>query len=118
MFGRSFNLRPAKGHYMLQAGVAELPYTFMLCFVILNCAASKLIVDDFKQCVRAKIIVAQGSCNGFTWTLECMKALLAAIGTLDGSCCDQLARGTDALSMPHCDEDANRLTDEAGCRLG
>ncbi len=63
-------------------------------------------------------MVAQGSCNGSTCTLECKKVLLAAIGTLDGSCCDQLARGTDALSMPHCDEDANRPTDEAGCRLG
>ena len=61
-------------------------------------------------------MVAQGSCNGSTCTLECKNALLAAIGTLDGSCCDQLARGTDALSMTHCDEDANRPMDEAGCR--
>jgi len=41
MFGHSFNLAPAKGHTMLQAGIAELLYTFMLCFVVLNVAASK-----------------------------------------------------------------------------
>ena len=62
-------------------------------------------------------MVAQGSCNGSSCALECKKALLAAIGALDGSCCDQLGRRTDALSMPHCDEDANRPTDEAVCRL-
>lgn len=40
MFGKSFNLEPAKGHSALQAGLAELLYTFMLCFVVLNVAAS------------------------------------------------------------------------------
>jgi aquaporin Z len=41
MFGKSFNLAPAKGHSIWQAGLAELLYTFMLCFVVLNVAASK-----------------------------------------------------------------------------
>jgi len=40
MFGKSFQLQPAKGHTMIQAGIAELLYTFMLCFVVLNVAAS------------------------------------------------------------------------------
>ena len=54
------------------------------------------IADDFKPCVRAKIMVAQGSCNGPTCTLECKTALLAAIGTLDGSCCEHLGMGVEA----------------------
>jgi len=40
-FGDSFNLQPTKGHTMIQAGLAELLYTFMLCFVVLNVACSK-----------------------------------------------------------------------------
>lgn len=35
-----FNLAPTAGFSMLQAGLAELIYTFMLCFVVLNVAAS------------------------------------------------------------------------------
>jgi len=42
MFGDSFNLQPTKGHTYIQAGVAEMIYTFMLCFVVLNVAASKV----------------------------------------------------------------------------
>ncbi len=57
-----------------------------------------LIADDFKQCVRAKIMVAQGSCNGPTCTLVCKQATLAAIGTLEGSCCDQLEGDPTELS--------------------
>mmetsp|Transcript_71730 Transcript_71730/g.171386 ORF Transcript_71730/g.171386 Transcript_71730/m.171386 type:complete len:456 (-) Transcript_71730:143-1510(-) len=41
MFGKSFNLAPTTGHSWWQAGLAELLYTFMLCFVVLNTAASK-----------------------------------------------------------------------------
>mmetsp|Transcript_21021 Transcript_21021/g.48255 ORF Transcript_21021/g.48255 Transcript_21021/m.48255 type:complete len:461 (-) Transcript_21021:142-1524(-) len=41
MFGKSFNLAPTAGHTWWQAGLAELLYTFMLCFVVLNTAASK-----------------------------------------------------------------------------
>jgi len=36
-----FNLAPTPGFGLVQAGVAELIYTFMLCFVVLNVAASK-----------------------------------------------------------------------------
>jgi len=38
----SFNLGPANGHSWWQACVVELIYTFMLCFVVLNVAASKV----------------------------------------------------------------------------
>jgi len=40
MFGKSFNLAPTAGHTWWQAGLAELLYTFMLCFVVLNTACS------------------------------------------------------------------------------
>jgi len=40
MFGKSFNLAPTKGHSLVQAMSVELLYTFMLCFVVLNVAAS------------------------------------------------------------------------------
>merc|ERR1719235_912014 len=36
-----FNLEPAKGFGWWEAGLAEAAYTCMLCFVVLNCAASK-----------------------------------------------------------------------------
>lgn len=37
-----FNLQPSPGFGLLQAGLAEFLYTFMLCFVVLNVAASKV----------------------------------------------------------------------------
>lgn len=36
-----FNLQPSPGFGIMQAGAAEFLYTFMLCFVVLNVAASK-----------------------------------------------------------------------------
>merc|ERR1719181_443965 len=42
LFGKAFNLSPAKGMAgVVPAGVCEILYTFMLCFVVLNVAASK-----------------------------------------------------------------------------
>jgi len=41
-----FNLAPTPGFSLLQAGMAELIYTFMLCFVVLNVATSK---DNTKE---------------------------------------------------------------------
>jgi aquaporin Z len=38
----SFNLAPTQGHTWWQACLVETIYTFMLCFVVLNVAASKL----------------------------------------------------------------------------
>jgi len=38
---KSFNLAPTPGFAWWQAGLAELLYTFMLCFVVLNVACSK-----------------------------------------------------------------------------
>jgi len=40
LYGDSFNLAPAGDYGLMQAGMAELFYTFMLCFVVLNVACS------------------------------------------------------------------------------
>jgi len=42
MFWNVFNLAPASGFSWVQAALAEIIYTMMLCFVVLNCAASKM----------------------------------------------------------------------------
>mmetsp|Transcript_2808 Transcript_2808/g.6571 ORF Transcript_2808/g.6571 Transcript_2808/m.6571 type:complete len:456 (-) Transcript_2808:73-1440(-) len=41
LFGSAFNLGPTRGYYWWQAMTCELVYTFLLCFVVLNAAASK-----------------------------------------------------------------------------
>ena len=74
-----------------------------------------LITVDFKQCMRAKFLVALGCCKGPTCTLECKQTLLAAIGTLDGSCCDQLGMGADAAQQCHIAMKTHCATHEAGC---
>merc|ERR1719446_400050 len=60
MFGESFNLEPTKGHTWWQAGLAEVLYTFMLCFVVLNVAASKCHAgkDQFYGIAIGFVIVA------------------------------------------------------------
>jgi aquaporin Z len=40
LFGKAFNLGPAKGFGLVEAGMCELLYTFMLCFVVLNVAVA------------------------------------------------------------------------------
>jgi aquaporin Z len=41
LFGHAFNLAPAKGFGLLSAGLCELFYTLMLCFVVCNVAVTK-----------------------------------------------------------------------------
>ena len=41
LYWDSFNLAPAKGFSLLEAGFVEMMYTFMLCFVVLNAAVAK-----------------------------------------------------------------------------
>jgi len=42
LFGKVFELQPAAGFSWLRAGLAEMIYTWMLCFVVLNVACSKM----------------------------------------------------------------------------
>jgi len=57
-----FNLTPAAGFSYLQAGLAEVIYTCMLCFVVLNTAASKVHAgkNQFYGLAIAFVVVAGG----------------------------------------------------------
>jgi len=55
-----FNLAPTAGFSMLQAGLAEFIYTFMLCFVVLNVAASKDAPNQYYGLAIGFVVVAGG----------------------------------------------------------
>merc|ERR1719316_1632655 len=68
MFGmhKSFNLGPTPGHNWWQACLCETIYTFMLCFVVLNVAASKAHAgkNQFFGLAIGFVIVAGGYSGG------------------------------------------------------
>merc|ERR1719454_492754 len=78
MFGQSFNLAPTKGHTMIQAGLAEVLYTFMLCFVVLNVAASKRHSgkNQFYGLAIGFVIVA-GAYSGGSVSMGCFNPAVA-----------------------------------------
>merc|ERR1719408_63587 len=78
MFGESFNLSPVKGHSWWQAGLAEVLYTFMLCFVVLNVATSKKHggVDQFYGLAIGFVIVA-GAYSGGSVSMGCFNPAVA-----------------------------------------
>jgi len=78
MFGESFNLAPTKGHNWWQAGLAETLYTFMLCFVVLNVAASKTHAgkNQFYGIAIGFVIVA-GAYSGGSVSMGCFNPAVA-----------------------------------------
>jgi len=78
MFGESFNLQPTKGHSAWQAGLAELLYTFMLCFVVLNVAASKVHAgkNQFYGLAIGFVVVA-GAYSGGSVSMGCFNPAVA-----------------------------------------
>jgi len=78
MFGESFNLAPTKGHSLWQAGLAELLYTFMLCFVVLNVAASNVHAgkNQFYGLAIGFVIVA-GAYSGGSISMGCFNPAVA-----------------------------------------
>jgi len=78
MFGSSFNLQPTPGHTMWQAGLAELLYTFMLCFVVLNVACSKFHGgnNQFYGLAIGFVIVA-GAYSGGSVSMGCFNPAVA-----------------------------------------
>jgi len=78
MFGRSFNLAPTAGHSWWQAGLAELLYTFMLCFVVLNTAASEAHggKDQFYGLAIGFVVVA-GAYSGGSVSMGCFNPAVA-----------------------------------------
>jgi aquaporin Z len=77
-FGESFNLEPTKGHSAWQAGLAELLYTFMLCFVVLNVAASKVHggKNQFYGLAIGFVVVA-GAYSGGSVSMGCFNPAVA-----------------------------------------
>jgi aquaporin Z len=78
MFGESFNLAPTKGHNWWQAGLAETLYTFMLCFVVLNVAASNVHGgrNQFYGIAIGFVIVA-GAYSGGSVSMGCFNPAVA-----------------------------------------
>jgi len=78
MFGESFNLAPTKGHTWWQAGLAEMLYTFMLCFVVLNVAASNVHAgkNQFYGIAIGFVIVA-GAYSGGAVSMGCFNPAVA-----------------------------------------
>jgi len=78
MFEESFNLEPTKGHTWWQAGMAETLYTFMLCFVVLNVAASKKHAgkNQFYGIAIGFVIVA-GAYSGGSVSMGCFNPAVA-----------------------------------------
>merc|ERR1719331_1239398 len=77
-FGDSFNLQPTKGHTAAQAGIAELLYTFMLCFVVLNVAASNVHAgkNQFYGLAIGFVVVA-GAYSGGSVSMGCFNPAVA-----------------------------------------
>merc|ERR1719408_544516 len=78
MFGQSFILAPAGIHTWWQAGLAEVLYTFMLCFVVLNVATSKKHAgkNQFYGLAIGFVIVA-GAYSGGSVSMGCFNPAVA-----------------------------------------
>merc|ERR1719424_2170869 len=78
MFKESFNLAPTAGHSMWQAGLAEMLYTFMLCFVVVNVAASEVHAgkNQFYGIALGFVIVA-GAYSGGSVSMGCFNPAVA-----------------------------------------
>merc|ERR1719181_2023141 len=78
MFRDSFNLEPTAGHSWWQAGLAETLYTFMLCFVVLNVAASNVHggKNQFYGIAIGFVIVA-GAYSGGSISMGCFNPAVA-----------------------------------------
>jgi len=65
MYGNSFNLEPQGQFAIRHAAVAEILYTFMLCFVVLNTACNKASVENqYYGLAIGFVIVAGGYAVG------------------------------------------------------
>jgi aquaporin Z len=65
LFGEAFTLGPSRGYGWWQAGLAELLYTFLLCFVVLNTATAKRhATDQFYGLAIGLVFIAGGYSAG------------------------------------------------------
>jgi len=77
MFGESFNLAPTKGHSLWQAGLAEVLYTFMLCFVVLNVATSKIHSGNQFYGLAIGFVIVAGAYSGGSISMGCFNPAVA-----------------------------------------
>jgi len=79
LFENMFNLEPTPGHSWIQAGAAETIYTFMLCFVVLNVAASNVHGgnNEFYGLAIGFVIVA-GAYGAGSISMGCFNPAVAA----------------------------------------
>lgn len=65
LFGEVFDLKPAEGFGWKEAWAIETLYTFMLCFVVLNVAATKKTADNqYFGLAIGFVIIAGGYAGG------------------------------------------------------
>jgi len=62
--GRSFPLGPGKGHNWVGVSIAEIVYTFVLCFVVLNVATIKTPLNQYFGLAIASCVTAGGYAIG------------------------------------------------------
>jgi len=81
LFGthKAFNLEPTKGHTPGQACMVELIYTFMLCFVVLNVAASKMQARNKSQYYGIAIgfVIVAGAYGAGSISMGCFNPAVA-----------------------------------------
>jgi len=79
VFGTSFNLAPTPGHTFMQAALAEIIYTFMLCFVVLNVACSKRDGNGKNQYYGLAIgfVIVAGAYSGGGISMGCFNPAVA-----------------------------------------
>jgi len=61
LFLESFSLGPADGFKWWQAGLCEVLYTFMLCFVVLNVAAAKAVTPNQYYGLAIGFVITAGA---------------------------------------------------------
>jgi aquaporin Z len=74
----TFILGPTSGHSLWQAGLAELCYTFMLCFVVLNVACSKVHANKNQYYGLAiGFVIVAGAYSGGSVSMGCFNPAVA-----------------------------------------
>jgi aquaporin Z len=88
MFGHGFSLAPAKGFGIAGAGLCELIYTCMLCFVVLNVAVAKSKTPNDYYGLAIGFVVVAGAYGAGPISGGCFNpavALGVAFGSMENS---------------------------------
>lgn len=85
LFDEGVNLAPTAGHWLFQAGLAEIFYTCFLCLVVLNVAASKMHggANEYYGLAIGGVIVA-GAYSGGSISKGCFNPAVAMALNLSG----------------------------------